>query len=551
MRSPRISPGSTRQGPLRASDLPAHYNAVELLEWNLEGRAEKVALCSPSRELTFRQVCQEVNRLGNGLRALGVRPGDRVGILAPDSPEWAVSFFACLKIGAVATGLNTLLRPHEYAYMLRDGHVRVLIASARFLVMLREISGEIDAVEWIVAVGADGESEAAAAGVPLASGGCGPRVLEWDACLAGQSSELEAERTHREDYGTLNYSSGTTGAPKGIFHAHQDYALTARLWGVDVLGLRETDRTFSIAKLFFAYGLGGNLLFPWSVGASTVVYPGSPRDTERVLEAIGRFRPTILYNAPTGYAAMLASPELERSVGSLRLCVSAGESLPAPLWHEWKERTGIDIIDGIGSTELFHIFISNRPDDIRPGCSGKPVPGYEARVVDERGRAVGPGQVGSLHIKGESAALSYLHQCELGRKTFLGEWVSTGDQYRVDEDGYYWHAGRSDDMLKVGGIWVSPVEVESTLIGHPAVSECAVVGVVDAAGLIKPKAWVRLGDGHAPSEELARSLIAYCREQMAAYKRPRWIEFVEELPKTATGKIQRFRLREAGAPRSS
>jgi benzoate-CoA ligase family protein len=276
-----------------------------------------------------------------------------------------------------------------------------------------------------------------------------------------------------------------------------------------------------------------------------VVMAGPPRVAANVLETIQQFKPTILYNAPTGYAALLAAPDfpVPGSLASLRLCVSAGEALPAPIWEAWKARTGLDIIDGIGSTENFHIFISNRPGDIRPGSSGKPFEGYVVKIVDEAGQEVPRGEIGNLLVKGESAALFYLHQYARSRQTFLGEWLNTGDKYYVDEDGYYWHAGRSDDMLKVGGIWVSPVEVESTLLTHPAVLECCVVGQADGARLIKPEAFVVLKDGYEGSDLLGQELVAYCREKMAEYKRPRWVRFVRELPKTATGKIQRFKLR--------
>jgi benzoate-CoA ligase family protein len=374
--------------------------------------------------------------------------------------------------------------------------------------------------------------------------GAPPRYPAFDDWIADQPAQLASEPTHRDDICCLNYSSGTTGEPKGIPHAHKDLPLTAQLWGLNVLGLREDDRTFAVAKLFFTFGTGGNLIFPWHVGASCVLYAGPPRIAADVLGTIDHFKPTIFYNAPTGYAAALALENFgDYDLSSLRLCVSAGESLPAPVWHAWKNRTGLDIIDGIGCTEVFHIFLSNRPGDIRPGSSGKPFDGFELRLVDDEGSPTPQGEVGNLLVRGPTTALSYLHQYEKSRRTFQGEWLFTGDKYVVDEDGYYWHAGRSDDMLKVGGIWVSPIEVESTLVAHPAVLECAVVGQADSADLIKPKAFVSLRPGYTASDELARELIAYCQEHMAAYKRPRWIEFVAEMPKTATGKIQRFKLR--------
>jgi benzoate-CoA ligase family protein len=509
--------------------IPLYYNAVDILERNLPARADKIALYSAEREMTFRQVAAEANQVGNALRSLGVRFGEFVGILSLDGPEWVTAFFGTIKIGAVAIGLNTLLKAHEYEYMLLDSRARVLIVHQALLPEIEKIASRPASLEHIIVIG------------PSAH----PSYLSYHGWIAGQPAELAAEQTHRDDFCCLNYSSGTTGEPKGILHAHKDLPLTAQLWGVNVLGLREDDRTFAVAKLFFTFGTGGNLIFPWYVGASCVLYAGPPRVATNLLEMIARFKSTILYNAPTGYAAALALENFaDFDISSLRLCVSAGESLPAPVWQAWKERTGLDIIDGIGCTEIYHIFISNRPGDIRPGSSGKPVDGYELKLVDDEGNSVPPGEVGNLLVNGPTTALFYLHQYEKSRRTFRGEWLFTGDKYVVDKDGYFWHAGRSDDMLKVGGIWVSPVEVESTLMSHPAVLECAVVGQPDGANLIKPKAFVSLRPGHSPSDELARELIAYCQEHMAAYKRPRWIEFVSEMPKTATGKIQRFKLRQ-------
>ncbi len=521
------------QGILRAADLPLHYNAVDILERNLPARADQPALLSAERSCTFAEISEEVNRVGNALRRLGLRRDEVVAILAPDSAEWVSSFFGAMKVGGVALGLNTLLKPHEVLFQLEDGRARFLIGHHALLGPLRAALKDASFLEHVIVVGGDvrdGE-------VPF---------REW---IAAERASCEAARTHREDACSLNYSSGTTGEPKGIPHAHKDLPLTAQLWGVNVLGLRPDDRTFAAAKLFFTFGTGGNLVFPWHVGASSVLMSGSPRVVANVFETVQRFRPTILYNAPTGYAMALAVEDLtERyDLSSLRLCVSAGEALPSSIWHAWKGRTGLDIIDGIGCTENWHIFVSNRAGDIRPGSTGKPVAGYEVKLVDEEGREIlESGVVGNLWVRGETASLSYLRRYEQSRRTFRGEWLVTGDKYYRDPDGYYWHAGRADDMLKVGGIWVSPVEVESTLVAHEAVLECAVVGSQDDVELVKPKAFVVLKPGFAPSQELAARLVAHCRERMAEYKRPRWIEFVDELPKTATGKIQRFRLRESG-----
>ncbi len=515
---------------LRAADLPLYYNAVDILEHNLPERAKKVALYTKDRQLTFKQVSEEANQVGNALIKLGVGFGDVVGILSLDVAEWVTAYFGTMKIGAVALGMNTLLTPHEYAHILRDSRAKVLIVHEKLLDSIEPVRAEMEFLEHLVVIGEPRRSSDSS-------------FTKW---IKRESKKLERTLTHRDDIATLMYSSGTTGEPKGVPHAHKDQPLCAQLWGVDALGIREDDRSFSIAKLFFAYGIGNNLTFPFYVGASTVLYPGPPAMVDHVLELIDEFKPTILYNAPTGYAMMLSKEDLTEKydISSLRLCVSAGESLPAPIWQAWKDRTGVDIIDGIGSTEALHIYISNRPGDIRPGSSGKPVEGYEVKIVDEEGAPVAQGEIGNLLVKGETLALYYLHQFERSRQTFQGEWTFTGDKYSVDEDGYYWHAGRSDDMMKVGGIWVSPVEVESTLISHDAVVECAVVQQADAAGLIKPRAYVILKDGIPGTEELAEELIAYCREKMADYKRPRWIEFVDELPKTATGKIQRFKLRD-------
>lgn len=521
---------------MRACDLPLQYNAVQILEHNLPARADKTALYSNARNLTFQQVSDEVNRVGNALKKSGVRIGESVAILNLDNAEWAVSYFAILKIGGVAVGMNTLLKPHEHAYILNDSRARVLLVHSSLLPAIEQVREPLLFLEHIIVIHSAQSAAQSKEG-----------VVGYEEWIANESTALETAPTQRDDFCALNYSSGTTGEPKGIIHAHKDLPLTAQLWAVNVLGLCEDDRTFATAKLFFTFGTGGNLVFPWYVGASCVLMQAPPRIAANVLDTIQTFKPTIHFNAPTGYAALLAIEGLTEKydLSSLRLCVSAGESLPAPVWQHWNEVTGLDIIDGIGCTEIWHIFISNAPNDIRPGSSGKPVPGMEVRIVDENRNDVPQGEVGSLMVKSETTALFYLHQSEKSRQTFIGEWMFTGDKYFVDEDGYYWHAGRSDDMLKVGGIFVSPVEVESTLMSHPAVLECAVVGVPDAANLIKPKAYVVLKEGYTASDSLREAMVTFCKEQMAEYKRPRRIEFVRELPKTATGKIQRFKLRSA------
>ncbi len=514
----------------RAVDLPLHYNAVDVLERNLAVRADRVALFSPDRTMTFREVSSEVNRVAGALAGrLGVRPGEAVGILSVDCPEWATSFFGIVKAGGVAVGLSTMLTPAEAAYILGDCRARVVIVHESLLPVIEGIRDEQPFLEHVVVIGRQrGEADIAYADL-----------------VSDQSADFEGPRLHRDDLCMLNYSSGTTGEPKGIPHAHKDLALSAQLYAVDTMGYGEHDRTASVAKLFFTFGSGGNLIYAWYAGASIVLSPAPSRAAANVLELVDRFKPTILHGVPTSYASMLAVegfPE-RYALASLRLCLSAGEALPPAVWHAWKAATGLEIVEGIGTTENLALFLTNRPGDIRPGSTGKPVEGYEVAIVDDAGRPVPVGETGNLMVRGETAALSYLHQYERSRAVFRGEWLATGDRYYVDADGFHWYVGRADELLKVGGIWVSPLEIECTLAGHEAVQESAVIGCPDRSDLIKPKAFVVLRPGHSPSEELARELIDYCAREMAPYKRPRWIEFLPELPRTATGKIQRSKLR--------
>jgi benzoate-CoA ligase len=356
---------------------------------------------------------------------------------------------------------------------------------------------------------------------------------------------------HHDDVAFWLYSSGTTGFPKGAVHLQHDMRCCAESFGHGVLGIGPSDRTFSVAKLFFAYGLGNALYFPFSVGASTILLPDKP-DPARIFDVVRRFRPTLFYAVPTAYSAMLAEMDAGASpdFSSVRLCSSAGEPLAATLFERWRARTGVEVLDGIGSTEMLHTFIANRPGRVRPGSSGEIVPGYAARVVDADGRDVAPDEIGDLLIKGESTCSCYWNKQEQTRKTIVGEWIRTGDKYSRDRDGYFWYQGRSDDMLKAGGYWVSPAEVESAILTHPAVLECAVIGCEDDTRLVKPMAFVVLKSGQAGSPELADALKGHLKTRLAVYKCPRWIEFVGDLPKTATGKIQRYKLRE-GLKRAS
>jgi 4-hydroxybenzoate-CoA ligase len=514
----------------RAADVPLYYNAVDILERNLGALADKVALYSAERSMTFRQVSGEVDRVGNALRTkLDVRLGDSVALLALDRPEWVTSFFGIVKAGGVAVSINTTATPRECAYILRDCRARVLIVDESLLPTIEGIRAEQPFLGHVAVIGGSAR---------------GPD-LAYSEFIGDLPTEFVAAPTHRDDPCMLNYSSGTTGEPKGIPHAQKDLPLSGQLYAVDAIGLQEADRTFSVAKLFFTYGSGGNLIWPWYAGASIILSPAPSRIATNLLETIDRFRPTVLNAVPTSYASMLAVDGFTETydLSSLRMCISAGEALPAAIWQEWQRRTGHEIVEGIGTTENLALYLTNRLGSARPGSVGKRVAGYEIKIADDDGQAVPKGQVGNLLVKGETAALAYLHQYERSHLTFLGAWLATGDRFYEDTDGYYWYVGRSDDMLKVGGIWVSPVEIENTLTGHEAVRETAVVGHPDRSHLIKPKAFVVLHAGYSPSRQMAEELIAHCARELAPFKRPRWIEFVNELPRTATGKLQRSKLR--------
>ena len=512
---------------MNASDLPLTYNAAALLDDNLPHRGAKTALYSDHRTLTFQQIADEANQVGHALRDLDVRFGERVGILAPDCAEWVTSFFGTIKIGAVAICLNTLLQSAEYEYIFHDSRPRVLIVHES---LLKKVAPAIHLCPHVIVIGKSAEY---------------PTFTAW---IAPHPTELTAAGTHRDDFCSLHYSSGTTGRPKGMFHAHKDYPLISHNTGYDLLGMREEDRTFSAAKLFFVYGLGGNLAMPFYVGASIILSVASPRMASAVLTTIDRYKPTIFYSVPTSYTAILAIPDMARryDLSTVRLFISAGEALPPILFQRWQTATGNPVLDTIGCTETFHTFLANRPDEYRPDSSGKPSPGYAVRIVDEAGNEVPQGEIGNLMVKGESVAQFYLHRYQQSRHTFRGEWLRTGDKYRQDADGFYWHAGRADDMLKVGGLWVSPVEVENVLRSHAAVFECAIVGIPDQNQMVKPHAFVHLNADISPTDDLVRDLLRHCRRELVVYKCPQHIKFVDELPKTATGKIQRYKLRMQG-----
>ena len=498
--------------------LPERYNAAQWFVGRhpAEGRGASLALVTDALQLTYAELDERVRRTAAALRAAGVHPGERVALLLGDSPELVLGFWGAIAAGAVAVPINTMLTPADHAAILDDCDPR--------LVVLDPAVGD-------------------------AAGLHAPQRTLWDADeltrrAAAEAPLAEYAPTHRDDFCFFLYSSGTTGEPKGVVHLQHDMWVCAASYGEQVLGIRPDDRCFSVAKLFFAYGLGNAQYFPMHVGAAAVLYPERPTP-EAVFAQVRRHRPTLFFGVPTSYAQLLAAMDAgaEYDFSSVRLCVSAGEALPASLFERWKERTGTEILDGIGSTEICHIFLSNRAGAVRPGSSGTPVPGYRARLVDEHGRDVETGQIGDLLVSGDSLMALYWRKHEATKETLLGAWIRTGDKYACDGDGVYWHAGRTDDMLKAGGIWVSPVEIEATLISHPAVLECAVVGTPDANGLVKPHAFVVLREG-VDAAGMEETLKAYVQEKLAKYKYPRRISLVDQLPKTATGKIRRFVLRQ-------
>src|SRR5437763_4981287 len=515
--------------------LPDQFNAAAyFIDRHLqEGRGDKIAIEAEGTRVTYRQLWERVNRVGNGLRKLGVRIEERVLLLLLDGPEFAISFFGAIKIGAVPVPVNTLLKPADYQYILNNARAGVAIVSESLYPQIQAISRQqLRYLKHIIVVGSEPP----------------PGTLRFGELIEQNSPELELEPTHKDDAAFWLYSSGSTGFPKACVHLQHDMVVCSERYAKGVLGMTESDRCFSVAKLFFAYGLGNALYFPLAVGGTSILWSGPPKP-QHVFDIIERYRPTLFFSVPSNYASLLAyqkdSAAGDFDLSSVRYGISAGEALPAALFHRFKERFGVEILDAIGSTEVLHMFIANRPGAVRPGSSGQIIPGYEARIVDDQSQPVKPGEIGNLLVKSDATCAFYWNQHEKTRETIEGHWLRTGDKYYQDADGYFWYAGRSDDMLKCGGVWVSPVEIESVLIEHPAVLEAAVVGREDRDQLLKPAACVVLRDGIAGTPQLAQELELFVVSRLPIFKRPRWVEFFPELPKTATGKLQRFKLRQA------
>ena len=513
----------------------AQFNfAQHVLGLNL-ARAAKAAFIDDLGWLSYGQLDRRVRQLAAALRSLGLRREERVLLLMQDGNDWPVSFLGPMFAGLVPVAVNTLLTADDYAYMLEHSRAQAVLVSGAVLPALTAALTK-----------SDHEVRKVIVSRPVAP--LHPAEVEFEAFIAAHEPLAKAAATQADDPGFWLYSSGSTGRPKGTVHSHANPYWTAELYGARLLQLREDDVCFSAAKLFFAYGLGNALTFPLSVGATTLLMAERPTPEatfKRLRGEIGGLRPTVFYGAPTGFAGMLASPALPaRSELAIRLVSSAGEALPADVGKRFTAHFGTDIVDGIGSTEMLHIFLSNRPGDVRYGTTGWPVPGYEVELRGEDGKPVPDGEPGDLYIQGPSAAMMYWGNREKSRDTFQGGWTKSGDKYVKNADGTYTYSGRTDDMLKVSGIYVSPFEVEATLVQHPAVLEAAVIGVPDAQGLTKTKAFVVLKSGAQASDA---ELKAFVKDKLAPYKYPRSIEFVADLPKTATGKIQRFKLREQEA----
>jgi 4-hydroxybenzoate-CoA ligase len=503
------------------SEYPRQYNAAaDMVDRHLkEGRGDKAAFVDPKRTLTFGELAAESNQAAHLMATLGLRREDRVACILLDTCDYPPIFWGAVKAGIVPIALNTLLTTEQYRYILDDSRARALFVSKPLLPAVEPILKSLPQLAHTVVVGDDGD---------------------YTRLRSAQSASFTLANTVSDEVAFWLYSSGSTGMPKGTKHLHTSPMETCRIYAKPVLDIGEGDVFLSAAKLFFAYGLGNGMTFPLSVGGTAILWPERPTP-QAMFGLMQQHKPTLYFGVPTLYAAMLASGETDTG-GNLRACVSAGEALPQEVGKAWEQRFGVEILDGIGSTEMLHIFLSNRSGAVRYGTSGNAMPGYDLRLVDDEGSELGDGEIGELVVRGPTSAEGYWNQREKTRLTFRGEWTHTGDKYMRSADGYYTYQGRTDDMFKVSGIWVSPFEVESALISHPAVLEAAVVPAEDSEGLLKPKAFVVLKDGSGDSG-LFETLKAHVQASVGPWKYPRWVEVVEELPKTATGKIQRFKLR--------
>ena len=495
------------------------------------GLGEKIAIYCGDQEVTYQQLLVEVNKIGNALKELGIEQDNRILQVLHDTPEFVASFFGAIKIGAVPIAVNTFMQPKDYEYFLNHSRAKALIIEEEIWDSLKEYRNRFVFLKYVIVISHTHR---------VNSG-------EWNYydLTQGASPHLDFARTNTQDAAFWLYSSGSTGNPKGVTHLQRSMEVAYKNYAKNILEITEEDKTFSASKLFFAYGMGNGMYFPFGASASTILLKDRPT-AQSVFQTIEKHKPTIFFSVPTQYGALIKYVEetgIIPDLSSIRICVSAGEALPAAFLKKWKELFNLDILDGIGSTEALHIFLSNQLGDIKAGSTGKVVPGYKAKIVDENFMELPRNEIGDLVISGDSITAGYWGNVEENQSKFYGEWMYTGDKYYQDEEGYFWYCGRSDDMLKVGGIWVSPIEIESTLFQHEAVLEAAVVGAKNQNNLDYPKAFIVLREGISPTEEMKKELQLYVKQQLAPYKYPREIEFISELPKTATGKIQRFKLK--------
>jgi benzoate-CoA ligase family protein len=509
--------------PVGVSFPPVFNVAVSFIDRHIqEGRGARPVLRTEDGDISYRELADNVSRCGNALLELGLKRGERLLMVVRDTPMFFYAFWGAVKAGIIPIAVNTLLKAPDYRFLIDDSECSAVVHAMA-------LTGEVRT----------GHQDSAGKARHILS------IDELRAMMEKQPATLNPAPTAPDEDCFWLYSSGSTGNPKGVVHRHRDMVVTSYRYGQGIVGIREDDVVFCASKLFFSYGFGGGMTFPIWAGAVTVLNKQRP-SAEMSLDMIEKYKPTIFFGVPTLYGQQIAAmEEKKRDLSSLRAASSAGEALPAHIFRTWRQMTGISILDGIGSTEVLHIFVSNRHDDIRPGTSGKPVPGYEVKIVDEDGNELPQGEVGLLWVKGDSNARCYWNNREKTADTMRGEWLNTGDMYYVDTDGYYVNAGRGDDMLKVGGMWCSPLEIEARLIEHPKVREVAVIGRDDEEGLTKPAAYVVLKRPDDAGDATAEELKQYCKTGLAGYMYPRWIFFIDELPKTVTGKIQRFRLRQA------
>jgi len=517
-------------------------NITEYLfsRWDNSEADKRVAIYYRDEIWTYRKVIDEINRFGNAIKELGVEKENRILMIAYDTPYFISVFYGAMKIGAVPVPVNTYLKPEEYIFFLEDTDAKVLVVEPdiwnKLSPHLKDRAKKLKHIIILPGISKEGK-------IMVDSYEHKAEIIFYNGLIKDMPTYLEAEKTSPNDMAFWLYTSGTTGHPKAAVHLHKDILVVLETYVKNILKITEKDRLFSASKLFFAYGLGNGSYFAFGNGASTILMPDKV-EPRKVFETIHKYKPTIFFAVPTLYNAMLQVENWkDYDLSSIRFCVSAGEPLPPIIYYKWKERYGIDIVDGIGSTEALHIYISNIPGNVKPGSTGKVVPGYEVKIVDENGNEVPPKVVGDLYVKGDSIAMFYWHDYESTRKNMVGAWFRSGDKFYRDEEGYYYYVGRSDDMIKAGGLWVSPIEVEAALLTHPAVLEAAVVGLPDEVGLTKVVAFVTLKDGYSPSKELAEEIRNFLRDKLDHYKIPKEIRFVTEIPKTATGKIQRYKFR--------